>query len=215
MNTTATQPVQPYDTLGARLRASPSGKGSAPGKPEEYMAVSNHCAWIAGVLKLDADTQSALARTCLLYPQEDGLFDIVRGSYTAGGVTVVTASSRYVLCLSVPVSGNGRMMPVELAEAAAKKLFALPSNALVFTELGADGSTHYGIRDFKAGAKPMDADWPHWGDAIAWWCDGQMAAFLTTKAPGGPTQEVIMPSADQNRYWFTPPPQSSKSHRMG
>lgn len=213
MSTTPTQSVQPYDALGARLRAPASGKGSTPGKPEEYMAVSNHCAWIAGVLKLDADSQSALAKTCLLYPQEDGLFDIIRGSYTSGGVTVATASSRQVLCLSVPVSGNGQMTPVELAEAAAKKLFDLPENALVFRELGTDGDTHYGIRDFKAGAKPIDPDWPHWGDAIAWWCDGQKAAFLTTKVPGGPTQEVIMPSADQNRYWFTPTPLPSPSKR--
>ncbi|MFZ2405740.1 MAG: hypothetical protein WAW41_11425, partial [Methylobacter sp.] len=80
--TTTSQPVQPYDILGAKLRAPAGGKGSTPGKPEEYMAVSNHCAWIAGVQKLDADSQSALAKTCLLYPQEDGLFDIVRGAYT-------------------------------------------------------------------------------------------------------------------------------------
>lgn len=203
MNTTASQPVQPYDALGAQLRASPNDKGSPASRPEEYMAVADHCTWIAGMLKLDSKSQSALARSCLLYPQEDGQFDIVRGACTTGGVTVATASSRYVLCLSMPVSANDQAAPVELAQAAARGLFDLPANVLVFKELGADGNTHYGIRDFAA-SKPLDPDWPHWGDALAWWCDGQVAAFLTTKAPGGSTQEVIMPSADQNRYWFMP-----------
>lgn len=211
MNTTTSQPVQPYDALGARLRALPNSKGSPAGKPEEYLAVSNHCAWIAGVLKLDASSQSALALTCLVYPQEDGLFDIVRGSCTVRGVTVATASSLHVLGLRVPVSGrNDQTAPIILAETAAKDLFDLPENMLVFKEMGAEGDTHYGIRNFAAG-KPLDPDWPHWGDALAWWCDGQEAAFLTAKAPGGPTQEAIMPSADQNRYWFTPPSKTAAS----
>jgi hypothetical protein len=206
MNTTTSQPIQPYDALGAQLRASPSGKGAPAGKAEEYMAVSNHCTWIAGVLKLNHSSQSALAQACLLYPQEDGLFDIVRGACAVGGVTVATASSLHVLCLRLPVSDNdnNQTVPMVLAQTAAKGLFDLPANALVFKEMGVEGDTHYGIRDFSAG-KPLDQDWPHWGDALAWWCDGREAAFITTKAPGGPTQETIMPSADQNRYWFTPP----------
>ena len=79
--------------------------------------------------------------------------------------------------------------------------------ARVLAELGVDGSIHYGIRDFTA-AKPLDVDWPHWGDALAWWCDGRQAMFVTAKAPGGPTQETILPNADQNRYWFTASPKS-------
>lgn len=165
------------------------------------------------MLNLDAEVQAALAKACLVYPQEDGQFDTVRGSFAAGGVTVATASSHHVLCVSASVSANNPATPVEEAEAAAKALFDLPKSAQAFKELGTDGDTHYGIRDFSA-SKPLDPDWPHWADALAWWCDGRQVTFLTAKAPGGPTQETLMPSADQNRYWFTPPPKG-KSRNCG
>lgn len=208
-------PVQPYDALGARLRATPQGKGTPARKAEEYLAVGNHCAWVAGVLGLDATAQAALAKQCLLYAQEGdaqggGQFDIVRGACTVKGVAVATASSRHVLCLGVTVAGDGQATPAAQAAAAAKRLFDLPANVFAFKELGVDGSIHYGIRDFTA-TKPLDADWPHWGDALAWWCDGQQAMFITAKAPGGPTQETILPNADQNRYWFTASPKSGSA----
>lgn len=213
--TNANDPVQPYDALGAQLRAVPQSKGTLAGKAEEYLAVANHCTWVAGVLGLDDKAQAALAKQCLLYAQEGdaqegGQFDIVRGAYTSNGVTVATASSHYVLCLGVTVADNGQATPAALAAAAAKSLLDLPANVFVFEELGVDGTIHYGIRDFTA-TKPLDPDWPHWGDALAWWCDGRLAVFITTKAPGGPTQETILPNADQNRYWFTAPPKSSSS----
>lgn len=209
--TNPNDPAQPYDALGAQLRATPQGKGAPARKAEEYLAVGNHCAWVAGVLGLDDKAQAALAKQCLLYAQDGGQFDIVRGACTSSkGVAVATASSRHVLCLGVAVAGNGQATPAALAAAAAKSLLDLPANVFAFAELGVDGSVHYGIRDFTA-AKPLDADWPHWGDALAWWCDGRQATFVTAKAPGGPTQETILPNADQNRYWFTASPKSGSA----
>lgn len=204
MDTTTNPPVQPYDALGTQLRAAPGGKGALAAKPEELLAVDNHCGWTAGLLKLDETTRSSLVKSCLLYPQEAAGFDIVRGSFSARGLTIATASSRHVLCVVVPLTPNPQAEPAALAAAAAKALFDLPATAFVFKEMGCDGNVHYGVRDFSA-TKPIDAEWPHWGDALAWWCDGNQAAFITTKAPGGPTQEVIMPSANENRYWFTVP----------
>lgn len=202
MDATTTPPVPPYDALGAQLRATPCGKGAPAASPAELLAADNHCAWVAGLLKLDENSRSSLAKSCLLYPQEDGTFDVVRGSVAAGGVTVATASSRHVLCVSVAVTPNPQAAPAVLAAAAAKSLFDLPATAFVFREMGCDGNVHYGVRDFGV-TKRLDPDWPHWGDALAWWCDGQQATFITTKVPGGPTQEVIAPSAEQNRYWFS------------
>ncbi|MGO1118897.1 hypothetical protein ACTL6U_09340 [Rhodovibrionaceae bacterium A322] len=197
--------VPPYDALGAQLCDLPTQKGKTASTAEERMALSNHGVWVEAIFQEAYRPSLSPADLYRLFPQEEGNFDLVRGSMTGDGIQFQTASSQFVLAVTVDLAdlSLGQGDATALAQAAARSLFALPSPSLVFQALGQEGAVQYGIRDFKAEGRPTAPDWPFWADLLAWFCDGTLLSFVTTKAPGGPTQQSISPAADQNRLWFS------------
>ncbi|WP_417458190.1 hypothetical protein [Kordiimonas sp.] len=215
MSVTRTTQTPPYADLGALLMTSPTDKGSTPSTVQEKMAVNSHMSWLTSVLNKSFKPSASAVSYFRIFAQEEGQFDTVRGGYMVDMDHIVTASSKYVLSISttaIPVSSE--VTVVKQAEATAHALFNWPPRTEApFDELGTDGAVHYGIRQVS---KPMplgtkskeERYWPSWEESLAWWCDGQTASFIFTKAPGGPTQELITPGEDANQYWFTPAPKS-------
>ncbi len=214
MSVTKPTQIPPYADLGTLLMTAPADKGTRPSSVQEKMAVNSHLSWLKAVLKKDFQPDAAAASYCRIFAQEEDKFDIVRGGYMVDMDHMVTASSKFVLSVSttaIPVSSE--VTPAKQAEATAHALFNWPPRtAAPFEELGTDGNFHYGIRQtskpMPLSGKSTERHWPSWEESFAWWCDGQTASFIFTKAPGGPTQEVITPGEDANQYWFTSPPKS-------
>ncbi|MCJ9429687.1 hypothetical protein [Kordiimonas marina] len=205
----STPSTPPYGDLGQVLTTAPSVKARRPSTAEEKIAVADHIAWLQGILQEALQPTSKDVGAFAVLAQDDGRFDEVRGTYTlADGTTVTTASSKYVLAVTVPaVAASSNPAPLEDAEASAQALFAWPKGTtLTFKELGTDSGLTYGIRDLTPPTSKSAPLWPSWDLTLAWWCDGQLAHFIVTKAPGGPTQAFINPAEDANQYWFTPPP---------
>ena len=134
----------------------------------------------------------------LPFEMEAGICDTVRGLWEEGGYEFEAAHTRYLMSLKVRrVNGSSSASASEDAETLARRLFV-------------DGSK---IRLVKSGefnglvcgeqkGPPLSDSWPHWLDAMRWWQRGGETGFITLRAAGQPTREVMSTNEDDNRKWF-------------
>lgn len=132
-------------------------------------------------------------------PAENGFCDVIRAMHKAEGLEIETAQARKIL--SIRVKGyRGQAGGTELsrAEELAKRILAL-DDKIKFVQLGTLGPRTWGV---QSDAQPVDAQWPHWFDKLHWWTTADDVGFVTLKAVGGPTREVLGPFEEMNTNWF-------------
>jgi hypothetical protein len=138
----------------------------------------------------------------LAFPLENGFCDVVRAKYKIKGASIHIAQSRYLF--SVVVEGfdfEDRINPLDRVQF----LAAIVLNSKIPIELvqvGSFGKGIYGIRKMPPSG-PIDVESPHWLDELRWWYENGRSGFITLKATGGPTREVISPERNEfHLKWF-------------
>jgi hypothetical protein len=137
----------------------------------------------------------------LEFPKEAGFCDVVRARYDVGDRGLEVAQSRHLISVKIggcPV-GWGASNAKVVAEVAGELL--VEGDTMSFEKTGNLGSRVCG-RHAVAAAKRKDAEWPHWFDQIRWWREGDQVGFITIKATGGPTRELITCAEEENLNWF-------------
>ena len=133
--------------------------------------------------------------------RENGGADVIRGIFSAGDLELDTAQARQLLSLRIRGSAHqSGKTPSERAETAAHVLFRM-GERLHFEELGTFAGRTWG-KQSPAPGQAVDPDWPHWHDRLHWWTTPDELGFVTLKASGGPTREVIGPFEEMNVVWF-------------
>jgi len=134
------------------------------------------------------------------FPKENGRFDVIRCTYRARDMEISIAQSKYVISISVAGIGPDAQKPDrEKAEIIAGKILAMPDR-IRFQLAGTFVNGHFGRQEDPRGK--IDPEWPHWLDLLRWWSDGSTVGFVTLKASGGPTREVISVEDQANIHWF-------------
>lgn len=136
--------------------------------------------------------------TFAAFPQERGRFDMLRARWRDARHGFEMAQTRHAI--AVWVQGAAPAATLEQVERAALALLDLPPGYRM-SQWGAEGGRAYGGRDPTAEGWEDDS-WPHWRDHLSWWAGDGRAAFVSLKAGGGPTREIISFDPGDNARWF-------------
>jgi len=124
---------------------------------------------------------------------EEGRYDVVRARYRAGDATIDIAQTRHVIAVTVAPTDAG-------AEDVAAGL--LRSDApLHLTVVESYDGGNYGRHDTERDGL-ISPGWPQWLDALSFFRWSGTIAFVTLKATGGPTRELITADDASNSKWF-------------
>lgn len=134
-------------------------------------------------------------------PQEEGVCDVVRARYRAGQAEVEIAQTKYLLSIRLIGFAAGAVAGDAALAARAARAALNEEGRITFDNSTAVGGRTWG-RQGVPPQGPVDPEWPHWLDQLAWWCEGTDVGFITLKATGGPTKEVISAAEEDNRHWF-------------
>ena len=146
------------------------------------------------------------------FPLENGRCDVIRGRYRAPPYMVDVAfanliwSTRLVGTIAAPGE-----KPLETATRMARLVFddsLPPASPIHLMQVNdSDGTTAtpaYGCHDTSKGSYRAEA--PHWVDYLCWWLRPHEIGFVSMWGRGGPSRAVLRPSAEDNKYWFSPRP---------
>jgi hypothetical protein len=129
----------------------------------------------------------------LPFRAEASRYDVVRVRYEAAGLRLDVAQSKHVFSVRTTLGA-------ENVEDLATRLFRAPMSIHLKKPRNIDGF-EFGARETAYGL--MSSEWPHWFDALFWWRLASAAGFVTIKATGGPTREVISFDDELNVHWFS------------
>jgi len=181
------------------LQAASSGKKTSPAADGADALVSAR-SWPGEIVKtpyLPPDTTSYL-----LFPMEAGICDVIRAAFKSGGYEFEIAQSRYLISLRISgVRALPQESDLERARRIAREVL-VQGGTFQFAREGDFQAGSYG-RHLSSSENVRDADWPHWFDQMRWWADKESVGFLTIKATGGPTRNVIDVSEGLNVHWFS------------
>lgn len=199
-NRVVAQLIQTPASSAAQLAQLASGSPVA-NPPQAAEALVRARGWLAQPFR--AAYQAPAGVGLLAVAREAGQADVIRARYTAAGLDLEVAQTRYLLSVrlrGLPAPAAGQELAH--AEQLARRIFAMDPH-LRFERLAMPGPVAWGLQA-TAGRQAADPDWPHWADRMRWWVTGNDAGFVTLKALGGPTREVIGPMEDMNLSWFGP-----------
>jgi hypothetical protein len=183
---------------GAALQAA--GRGAPPpNPPEAAFAAESARSWAETMLKPAFAPPRGTA--FLAFKQEAGVCDVVRARYKVDRYEIEVAQTIHVIAVRIS-GGPGPAGASDLAraEGAAKALLA-QDDRFKFERVGPFAHGVFGRQDVAVRGR-VDAEWPHWVDALHWWSRGGEVGFVTVKATGGPTRALIGPAEDLNLHWF-------------
>jgi hypothetical protein len=188
-------PAASLETLRA---AMPERDPEAEAEPQAW-SIETAFSWARDILK--EKYAPSRKNPFMMFPKENGFCDVVRAMYRVGEeYDIEIAQSRYLICIKI----NGFLLEakedVQLVEAVAKEFIAT-DEPLKFLKTGEFAGGSCGQREV-APDDLADPEWPHWVDDLRWWRKGPQVAFLTIKAAGGPTRELIEPTEEMNLDWF-------------
>jgi hypothetical protein len=201
----------PFDTIELQLMQTPppsrkaleaaaGGQPPAPPKAAEFPLVSAR-SWIGAILQ--AAFAPPPSAPLLAFPQESDACDVIRVLYSVEKVEIEVAQSYYAVAVRTkgfPVGAD--LTEQAKAQAVGSKVLVNPQ-PLVCTKLGSETGLTFGEREIGPGG-PVDPEWPHWFDLLRWWRRGDEIGFVTLKASGGPTREVLGEDEQAARHWFRP-----------
>ena len=131
--------------------------------------------------------------------KEGGVCDVVRCRWLVGASTLELAQTHHILSLRVgpcPFDLTG----LEAIRACVLELF-VPGVGLVLDEAGSEPGAAWGEQNVAAAGQA--STWPHWRDKMRWWYEHGDVGFVTLKADGSTTREIISSWEDLNRTWFS------------
>lgn len=197
-----------FNRVSAQLMAIPSASrqalaAAARGEPQRApeaarFPIQSAKSWVKLILK--PDYQPPASTPFLAFPMEGGVCDVVRAIYSAHETDIEVAESKYLITVSLKEHAAPGGRDVENAERILRAALTM-DDRISLTRSGEFRSGSYGT-EVPGPKGSVDANWPHWLDAMRWWRDGGETGLLTLKAPGGPTMEMISPEEDSNRHWF-------------
>lgn len=129
----------------------------------------------------------------LPFRTEEGRYDVVRVRYRVADRWLDVAQSRHVVSVRTILGG-------ETVEQLAGRLFRAPLS-IHFKKARDVNGFEFAARDTLYGV--MSSEWPDWFDALVSWRWTNAVGFVTIKATGGPTRELITFDEEANVHWFS------------
>ena len=137
----------------------------------------------------------------VMFPMENGFCDVVRAKYPVGSeYEIEIAQSRYLISVKIKGGVPEALEDAELVETMARE-FIDTGEPMKFLKTGEFAGGSCGQRVISP-EDLADPEWPHWLDDLRWCRTGSQVVFLTIKAAGGPSRELIEPTEEMNIDWF-------------
>jgi hypothetical protein len=118
----------------------------------------------------------------IMFPKENMFCDIVRAFYKVDHYEIEIAQSRYLFSIKISGFQDAGKNDLQIMEKAAAEFLRIDKD-IQFQVTGKFGQAIC-------------------IDDLHWWRNGQQLGFITIKASGGPTREVIVPDEMLNQNWF-------------
>lgn len=181
----------------ALAQAQPTAPLSSPRSVRAPLAEAR--SWARSLLR--PDWAPAPDVPFLAFPQEQTRFDVVRALWSQKGIVIEVAQTIHLISIRIRGAGIARSQRPADAAASVAQIFLATTAPVRFNDEGRWGGINIGKRVPPATGR-VDPDWPHWEDELRYFINDYEVGFLTLKASGGPTREVIACSESMNRVWF-------------
>ena len=187
----------PDDSVAALLAAARGGSVRVPS--EAIGPAAEARSWAVRLLRGPFEPPADTPFVAL--PAEAGGPDVVRARYRANGCDVEIGQTVFIISVRVRGVPNAQEQPVEAYAAQVARLVLATNASFTFTVAGTEGGRTFGTRDVPPEG-PVSDEWPHWVDALRWWREGDEVGFITVKAAGQPTKQVVGTEPGLNVVWF-------------
>jgi hypothetical protein len=137
----------------------------------------------------------------LVTEDDEGICDTLRGSWETPRGAIDVAHSKHVIMIRLRDRSNQGQADERTRAASAARAIFREGDFFCLVDQGLRGQGRWGMHD-RSRTPQLDPDWPHWKGELRWFVEGNDVVFLTLKATGEPTREVISPGAGFNTRWF-------------